>query len=59
MADASSKNTLLTTALVGALLPRDVPEGQMVRAWLDSLAGVGHVVDPMQAPHYDVGLMHA
>jgi hypothetical protein len=26
--------SLLTTALVGALLPADVPEGRMMRAWL-------------------------
>jgi len=30
---------LLTTALVGALLPNDVPEGHMIRAWLNSWAG--------------------
>src|SRR5262245_36578178 len=34
--DTVARRSLLTTALVGALLPKDVPEGQMVRAWLDS-----------------------
>jgi hypothetical protein len=38
---------LLTTALVGALLPPDVPEGHMLRGWLDSWLGVGHVLDAM------------
>jgi hypothetical protein len=43
-------------ALVGALLPQEVPEGQRIRAWLDSWAGVGHVVDAMHAKGYNVRL---
>jgi hypothetical protein len=31
-----SSHTLRTTALVGALLPPDEPEGHMLRSWLDS-----------------------
>ena len=50
---------LLTTALVGALLPADVPEGRMVRAWLDSWAGVGQVVDTMHASGYNVRLFQS
>ena len=50
--------SLLTTALVGALLPKDVPEGQMVRSWLDSWAGVGQVVNAMRALDYDLRLEH-
>jgi hypothetical protein len=38
---------LLTAALVGALLPPDVPEGHMLRAWLDTWSGVGHVLEAM------------
>jgi hypothetical protein len=47
---------LLTTALVGALLPPDVREGHMVRSWLDSRAGVGHVLDTMTTAGYHVEL---
>ena len=39
----------LTTVLVGVLLPPDVPEGHMLRSWLDSWSGVGHVLDAMTA----------
>jgi hypothetical protein len=39
---------LSLTALVGALLPADVPEGHTIRAWLDSWAGVGHVVEAVR-----------
>jgi hypothetical protein len=41
--DTASRRHLLATALVGALLPADVPEGRMMRAWLDSWAGVRDV----------------
>ena len=52
-----SSHALLTTALVGALLPSDVPEGHMLRSWLDTWAGVGHVLDAMTAAgHYVVEL---
>jgi hypothetical protein len=39
MPDDVTRRHLPTTALVGALLPADVPEGQTVRAW----AGTGTV----------------
>jgi hypothetical protein len=45
--------------LVGALLPAEVLEGRMVRAWLDSWAGLGHVVDAMHASGYNVRLMQS
>ena len=51
-----SRDSLLTTALVGALLPADVPEGRMIRTWLDSWGGIGHVVDAMHALGYDARL---
>jgi hypothetical protein len=54
-----SDRSLLTTALVGALLPQDVPEGRMMRAWLDSWAGIGHVVDAMHAEGYNLRLMRS
>jgi hypothetical protein len=42
--------------LVGALLPPDVPEGHMLRSWLDSWSGVGHVLDAMTAASHHVEL---
>ena len=51
-----SRSPLLTTALVGALLPPDVPEGHMLRSWLDSWSGVGHVLDAMTAAGHHVEL---
>jgi hypothetical protein len=51
-----SAGGLLTTALVGALLPPDVPEGHMLRTWLDSWSGVGHVLDAMTAAGHHVEL---
>ena len=51
-----SSHTLLTTALVGALLPPDVPEGHMLRGWLDTWSGVGHVLDAMGAAAYHMEL---
>src|SRR5262245_54944966 len=50
-----SRHTLLT-ALVGALLPPDVPESDMLRGWLDSWSGVGHVLDAMTAAGHHVEL---
>jgi hypothetical protein len=38
-----SNDTLLTTVLVGTLIPPDVPEGHMLRRWLDTWSGVGHI----------------
>src|SRR5262245_50623404 len=52
----AQRRSLLTTALVGALLPKDVAEGQMVRAWLDSWSGVGHVVTGMARQGYELQL---
>ena len=57
--DTSRRCSLLTTALVGALLPKEVPDGRMVRAWLDSSTGLGQVVDAMQALDYDVRLFQS
>jgi hypothetical protein len=57
--DASRRSSLLTTALVGALLPADVPEGRMVRSWLDSWSGVGHVLDAMHDAGYNVRLFQS
>lgn len=42
--------------LLAALLPAAVPEGGMVRAWLDFWSGVGYVVDAMHAQGYDARL---
>src|SRR5262247_303231 len=53
----AQRRNLLTTALVGALLPKDVPGGHMVRAWLDSWSGVGHVAEEMHEVGYNVRLM--
>jgi hypothetical protein len=50
MTDPSRERSLLTTTLVVALLPPDVPEGHMLRAWLDTWSGVGHVLDAMTRP---------
>ena len=50
------RRSLLTTALVGALLPKDVPEGHMLRAWLDSWSGLGYVAEEMHEVGYDVRL---
>ena len=54
--DASGANNLLTTALVGALLPKDVPEGRMVRSWLDTWAGIGHAAVGMARQGCDLAL---
>ena len=56
MTDRTREHSLLTTALVGALLPPDVPEGHMLRSWLDSWSGVGHVLDAMTAAGHHVEL---
>ena len=39
MTGPSRESARLTTALVGPLLPPDVPEGHMIRAWLDTSTG--------------------
>src|SRR5262249_9058848 len=51
--DTARRRSLLTTALVDALLPKDVPEGHMVRAWLDSWAGIGPVAAEMPEVGYN------
>jgi hypothetical protein len=56
MTDRTREHSLLATALVGALLPPDVPEGHMLRSWLDSWSGVGHVLDAMTAAGHHVEL---
>ncbi len=55
----AAERALLTTALVGALLPKDVPEGHIVRAWLDSWSGLGHVAEEMHEVGYDVRLFRS
>jgi hypothetical protein len=50
--DTSRRRSLLTTALVGALLPADVTEGRMMRAWLDNWRGIGHVATGMARQGY-------
>lgn len=52
----SRERALLTTILVGARLPAEVPEGRMLRAWLDTWAGAGHVVDAMNELGYHARL---
>jgi hypothetical protein len=37
--DTARRRSLLTTALIGALLPAPVPEGRIVRAWLRASTG--------------------
>jgi len=51
-----SRYALLITTLVGALLPPDVPEGHMLRGWLATWSGVGHVLDAMTAAGHHVEL---
>jgi hypothetical protein len=41
---STASSSLLTAVLVGALLPVEVAEGRMIRGWLDSWAGIGHVL---------------
>jgi hypothetical protein len=59
MTDARSDPALLTTALVGALLSPNAPEGHMPRGCLDSWVGVGHILDAMKAGGYHVELCHS
>jgi hypothetical protein len=47
---------LLTTALVGAFLPKGVPEGHMVRSWLDNWTGIRHLATGMGRHDYDMAL---
>ncbi len=54
--DLGREHPLLTTVLVGALLPPDVPEGHVLRGWLDTWSGVGHVLDAMTAAGYHAEL---
>jgi hypothetical protein len=54
--DTARRRHLVTTAMVGALLPADVPEGQMIRAWLDNWTGIGHVATGMARQGYDLAL---
>jgi hypothetical protein len=56
MTDRTREHSLLATALVGPLLPPDVPEGHMLRSWLDSWSGVGHILDAMTAAGHHVEL---
>jgi hypothetical protein len=54
--ETSRRHSLLATALVGAPFPCNVPEAHMMRAWLDSWSGVGHVVESMRDLGYNVRL---
>jgi hypothetical protein len=68
-ADPVHRRSLLTTALVGALLLAEVPEARMLRGWLDSWSGVGlhpplqpdpqtgevEVLRPRPSNHYHFG----
>jgi hypothetical protein len=51
-----SDRSLLATALVAARLPETVPEACMLRGWLDSWSGVGHVVESMHGLSDDARL---
>jgi hypothetical protein len=50
------ERSLLATTLVACLLPPTVPEGHMLRDWLDTWSGVGHVLDAMTAAGYHAEL---
>jgi hypothetical protein len=52
-----ASHTLLTTILVGPLLPADIPECCMLRGWLDTWVSVGHILDAMSADGYYVELL--
>src|SRR5262245_26621103 len=54
--DLTRRRHLLATALVGALLPAEVPDGRVMRAWLDSWSGIGHVTVGMARQDYDLKL---
>jgi hypothetical protein len=54
--DLALNRSLLTAALVAAQLPAGVPEANMLRAWLDSWSGAGHVVVAMHDLGYNARL---
>jgi len=54
--ELSRRRSLLTVALVSALLPDAVPETRMLRAWLDTWTGIGHVAVGMDRQGYDLQL---
>jgi hypothetical protein len=56
LTSVSGGRSVLTTALVGALLPTDVPEGRTMRAWLNNWTGIGHVATGMARQGYDLAL---
>ena len=51
--DPSRRRSLLTVALVGALLPDTVPEARMLRSWLDTWTGIGHIAVGMDRQGYE------
>jgi NAD(P)-dependent dehydrogenase (short-subunit alcohol dehydrogenase family) len=53
------QRSLLTTVLVAAQLPQNVPEAGMLRDWLDSWSGSGHVIEAMHDLGYDIRLMRS
>ena len=52
----SRRRSLLATALVVASLRPDVPERRILRAWLDTWQGIGHVTVGMDRQGYDLQL---
>ena len=44
---------MFLTTLAGCFLAHDIPERRMLRGWLDSWSGVGHVVEAMHELGYD------
>jgi hypothetical protein len=52
----SRRRSLLATALVLASLRPDVPERRILRAWLDTWQGIGHVTVGMDRQGYDLQL---
>jgi hypothetical protein len=57
--DLARERALLTTSLVAAILPENVPEAGMLRAWFDSWSDAGHVIEAMHDLGYDVRLMQS
>jgi hypothetical protein len=56
MKDSAVRGSLLTTALVAAQLPETVPEVGMLRSWLDSWSGAGHIAEAMHDLGYNARL---
>jgi hypothetical protein len=50
------RRSLMLTALVTAQMPDNVPEARMLRAWLDTWAGVGDIVTGVNRQGFDARL---